>query len=228
MASETINNGKRINVMRIILLGAPGTGKGTQAKFIMDKYGIPQIATGDMLRASTKVHNQLGMQIKEIMDAGKLVTDKIVITLVKERIAQEDCRHGFLLDGFPRTIAQAESLKAAGINMDYVLEFNVSEEYMLDRMIGRRIHEQSGRIYHVKFDPPRIEGKDDITGEALIIRKDDQEKTIRNRIIEYQTMTAPLICYYRKEAAENNIQYYQIDTTGNLHEVSAKLATILR
>ncbi len=227
MVDKKINNSKRIKAMRIICLGAPGAGKGTQAKFIMDKYGIPQISTGDMLRASAKVKNALGNQVKLIIDAGTLVTDKIVIALVQERITQEDCRNGFLLDGFPRTISQAEAMKEAGINIDYVFEFNVPEECILDRIIGRRIHEKSGRIYHLKFNPPQIEGKDDITGESLIIRKDDKEITIRKRITEYQEMTAPLICYYRKEAEANNIQYRQINGNRKLHEVSAELTTIL-
>ena len=186
--------------MRIILLGAPGAGKGTQAQFIMEKYGIPQISTGDMLRAAVKAGSELGKQAKEIMDAGKLVTDELVIALVKERIAQEDCRKGFLLDGFPRTIPQADAMKEAGINVDFVLEFDVPDELIVDRIVGRRVR-ASGRVYHVKFNPPQVEGKDDVTGEELTTRKDDQEETVRKRTVEYHQMTAPLISYYSKEAA---------------------------
>ncbi|MDN6229397.1 MAG: adenylate kinase, partial [Enterobacterales bacterium] len=153
--------------MRIILLGAPGAGKGTQAQFIMEKYGIPQISTGDMLRAAVKAGTELGKKAKEIMDAGMLVTDELVIALVKERITQEDCRNGFLLDGFPRTIPQADAMKEAGINVDFVLEFDVPDELIVERIIGRRVHQGSGRVYHIKFNPPKVEGKDDVTGEEL-------------------------------------------------------------
>ncbi|AFR02516.1 adenylate kinase [Pectobacterium brasiliense] len=213
--------------MRIILLGAPGAGKGTQAQFIMEKYGIPQISTGDMLRAAVKAGTELGKQAKEIMDAGKLVTDELVIALVKERIAQEDCRNGFLLDGFPRTIPQADAMKDAGINVDYVIEFAVPDELIIDRIIGRRVHAASGRVYHVKFNPPKVEGKDDVTGEDLTIRKDDQEDTVRKRLVEYHQQTAPLVSYYQKEAEAGNTRYFKVEGTRKVEEVRAELETIL-
>ncbi|HFT5239419.1 TPA: adenylate kinase [Yersinia enterocolitica] len=213
--------------MRIILLGAPGAGKGTQAQFIMEKYGIPQISTGDMLRAAVKAGSELGLKAKEIMDAGKLVTDELVIALVKERITQDDCRDGFLLDGFPRTIPQADAMKEAGIKVDYVLEFDVPDELIVERIVGRRVHAASGRVYHVKFNPPQVEDKDDVTGDELTIRKDDQEVTVRKRLIEYHQQTAPLVSYYRQEADAGNTQYFKLDGTRKVAEVSAELATIL-
>ena len=213
--------------MRIILLGAPGAGKGTQAQFIMEKYGIPQISTGDMLRAAVKSGSELGLQAKELMDNGKLVTDALVIALVKERIKQDDCRNGFLLDGFPRTIPQADAMKEAGITVDFVLEFDVPDEIIVDRIIGRRVHAGSGRVYHVKYNPPKTENKDDVTGEDLTIRKDDQEETVRKRLVEYHQLTAPLIQYYQKEAQMSDVKYNRIDGTRPVSEVSQELARIL-
>ncbi|MBW7983782.1 adenylate kinase [Enterobacillus tribolii] len=213
--------------MRIILLGAPGAGKGTQAQFIMEKYGIPQISTGDMLRAAVKAGTELGKKAKEIMDAGKLVTDELVIALVKERIAQDDCRNGFLLDGFPRTIPQADAMKEAGINVDFVLEFDVPDELIVERIIGRRQHPASGRVYHIKFNPPKVEGKDDATGEDLVIRKDDQEDVVRKRLVEYHDLTEPLIGYYSKEAAQGNTRYVKLDGTRSVAEVRGELEKIL-
>lgn len=213
--------------MRIILLGAPGAGKGTQAHFIMEKYAIPQISTGDMLRAAVKAGTALGLQAKALMDDGKLVTDELVIGLVKERIAQPDCRGGFLLDGFPRTIPQANAMKDADINVDYVLEFAVPDHVIIDRIIGRRVHTPSGRVYHVTFNPPQVADKDDVTGEALTIRKDDHEETVRKRLVEYHQQTAPLIAYYGEEARLDNTRYFKLDGTRNVSEVSAELAKIL-
>ncbi|TDB59899.1 adenylate kinase [Photorhabdus khanii] len=213
--------------MRIILLGAPGAGKGTQAQFIMEKYGIPQISTGDMLRTAVKAGTELGLKAKELMDNGKLVTDELVIALVKERIQQDDCRNGFLLDGFPRTIPQADAMKEADINVDYVLEFDVPDELIIERIIGRRVHAPSGRVYHIKFNPPAVENKDDVTGEELTIRKDDHEDIVRKRLVEYHQQTAPLVSYYQKEAETGNTQYFRIDGTRKVSEVSEELANIL-
>ncbi|WP_276902903.1 adenylate kinase [Frischella perrara] len=213
--------------MRIILLGAPGAGKGTQAQFIMHKYGIPQISTGDMLRAAVKAKTPLGLQAKELMDAGKLVTDELVIALVKERIAQPDCKNGFLLDGFPRTVPQADAMKAAGINVDYVLEFDVPNEIIIDRMSGRRVHSASGRVYHVKYNPPKQEGIDDITGEPLTTRKDDHEDIVKKRLVEYHELTKPLISYYQNEKQAGNTEYFRIDGTQPVEEVTKELQKIL-
>ncbi|MCW2255841.1 adenylate kinase [Providencia alcalifaciens] len=213
--------------MRIILLGAPGAGKGTQAQFIMEKFGIPQISTGDMLRAAVKAGSELGLQAKELMDNGKLVTDALVIALVKERIKQDDCRNGFLLDGFPRTIPQADAMKEAGISVDFVLEFDVPDEIIVERIIGRRVHAPSGRVYHVTFNPPKVENKDDVTGDDLTVRKDDQEDTVRKRLVEYHDLTAPLVAYYQKEADAGNTKYFKLDGTRKVIEVSEELAKIL-
>ncbi|WP_391529791.1 adenylate kinase [Photorhabdus akhurstii] len=213
--------------MRIILLGAPGAGKGTQAQFIVEKYGVPQISTGDMLRTAVKAGTELGLKAKALMDHGKLVTDELVIALVKERIKQDDCRNGFLLDGFPRTIPQADAMKEAGINVDYVLEFDVPDELIIERIIGRRIHAPSGRVYHIKFNPPAVENKDDVTGEELTIRKDDHEDIVRKRLVEYHQLTAPLVSYYRKEAEIDYTKYFRIDGTRKVSEISEELTEIL-
>ena len=180
--------------MRIILLGAPGAGKGTQAQFLMGKFGIPQISTGDMLRAAIKAGTQLGMAAKRVMDEGKLVSDELIIGLVKERITQADCAGGFLLDGFPRTIPQADAMKDADIKVDHVIEFDVNDEVIVERMSGRRVHPGSGRVYHLRYNPPKVEGKDDETGEELAIRPDDQEQTVRKRLGIYHQQTKPLGC----------------------------------
>ena len=186
--------------MRLILLGAPGAGKGTQATFICQKYGIPQISTGDMLRAAVKAGTPLGLEAKKVMDSGGLVSDDIIIGLVKERITQADCANGFLFDGFPRTLPQADAMKAAGVKLDYVLEIDVPFDAIIERMSGRRAHVASGRTYHVKFNPPQVEGKDDVTGEALIQRDDDKEETVRKRLEVYSAQTRPLVDYYSQWA----------------------------
>ena len=213
--------------MRIILLGAPGAGKGTQAQFLKEKYGIPQISTGDMLRAAIKAGTALGLQAKAVMDAGQLVSDELIINLVKERVTQEDCKNGFLLDGFPRTIPQADAMKEAGINVDFVLEFDVPDEEIVKRMSGRRVHAGSGRVYHVVFNPPKEEGKDDVTGEALSIRADDEETTVRKRLDIYHQQTEPLVGYYKKEAELGNTRYSKIDGTQQVAEISKQLAVLL-
>lgn len=213
--------------MRIILLGAPGAGKGTQAQFIMEKYGIPQISTGDMLRAAIKAGTEMGKQAKAVIDAGQLVSDDIILGLVKERIAQADCANGFLLDGFPRTIPQADGLKEIGVEIDYVLEFAVTDDVIVERMSGRRAHIASGRTYHVVYNPPKVEGKDDVTGEDLVIREDDKEETVRARLGVYHEQTAPLIAYYSKEAEAGKTQYLTFDGTKLVADVSAEIGLAL-
>lgn len=187
--------------MRLILLGAPGAGKGTQAQFIREKFGIPQISTGDMLRAAVKAGTALGIEAKKVMDAGGLVSDDIIVGLVSERLQQPDCAAGYLFDGFPRTLPQAEAMKTAGVALDYVLEIDVADTEIIERMSGRRVHPGSGRTYHVHFNPPKQHGKDDVTGEDLIQRDDDQEETVRKRLQIYHSQTRPLLDYYRAWAA---------------------------
>ena len=213
--------------MKIILLGAPGAGKGTQAQFIMNKFGIPQISTGDMFRAVIKAGTELGKQAKALMDEGKLVPDELTVALVKDRISQPDCANGFLLDGFPRTIPQADALKDSGVKIDYVLEFDVPDEVIVERMSGRRVHQASGRSYHIVYNPPKVEGKDDVTGEDLIIRADDKPETVLDRLAVYHKQTSPLIDYYQAEAKAGNTQYFRLDGTQKVEEVSQELDKIL-
>lgn len=213
--------------MKIILLGAPGAGKGTQAQFIMNRFGIPQISTGDMFRAAIKEGTELGKQAKALMDEGKLVPDELTVALVKDRIAQPDCANGFLLDGFPRTIPQADALKDSGVKIDLVLEFDVADEVIVERMSGRRVHQPSGRTYHVVYNPPKTEGKDDVTGEDLIIRQDDKPETVLERLAIYHKQTKPLIAYYTAEAQAGNTRYRRLDGTKPVEAVSAELAKIL-
>ena len=216
--------------MRLILLGAPGAGKGTQATFICKKFAIPQISTGDMLRAAVKAGTDMGVAAKKVMDAGGLVNDDIIIGLVKERIAQPDCANGFLFDGFPRTIPQADAMKQAGVKLDFVLEIDVPDESIIERMSGRRVHPASGRSYHLKFNPPKLDGKDDVTGEDLILRADDEEATVRNRLAVYKNQTRPLIEYYAKWAASGDPDaphYRKINGTGSVDEITARALAAL-
>jgi adenylate kinase len=208
--------------MRLILLGAPGAGKGTQANYIKEKFGIPQISTGDMLRAAVKAGTPLGVAAKKVMDAGGLVSDDIIIGLVKERIKEADCANGFLFDGFPRTIPQAEAMKAAGVAIDYVLEIDVDDSEIIKRMSGRRVHLASGRTYHVVFNPPKVAGKDDATGEDLIQREDDQEETVKKRLEVYHSQTKPLVDYYSGWAArEPSVapKYVRIAGVGSVENI---------
>lgn len=211
--------------MRLILLGAPGAGKGTQATFLCQKYGIPQISTGDMLRAAVKAGTPLGLAAKKVMDSGALVSDDIIIGLVKERIAQPDCARGFLFDGFPRTIPQAEAMKDGGVKIDCVLEIDVPFEAIIERMSGRRSHPASGRTYHVKFNPPRVEGQDDVTGEPLIQRDDDREETVQKRLEVYAAQTRPLVDYYSawaKADPQNAPKVRKIDGLGSVDEITQR------
>lgn len=217
--------------MRLILLGAPGAGKGTQAAFICQQYGIPQISTGDMLRAAVKAGTPLGLQAKAVMESGALVSDDLIINLVKERIAQPDCANGFLFDGFPRTIPQAEAMKAANVKLDYVLEIDVPFDAIIERMSGRRSHPASGRTYHIKFNPPQVEGLDDVTGEPLVQRDDDREETVRKRLEVYSAQTRPLVDYYRQWAAADPVaapKYRAISGMGTVEEVTARALAALQ
>ena len=216
--------------MKLILLGPPGAGKGTQAAFICRKQGIPPISTGDMLRAAVKAGSAMGVAAKQVMDSGGLVGDDIIIGLVKERIAQPDCANGFLFDGFPRTIPQAEALRTAGVKLDLVLEIDVPDTAIVERMSGRRVHPASGRTYHVSFNPPKAEGIDDATGEALIQRDDDREETVRKRLEVYQSQTRPLVQYYADWAATGDAaapRYARISGTGTVEEITARVMEAL-
>ena len=217
--------------MRLILLGAPGAGKGTQAQFIREKFGIPQISTGDMLRAAVKAGTPLGLEAKKVMDAGGLVSDDIIIGLVKDQLQQDDCKAGYLFDGFPRTIPQAEAMKAAGVPIDFVLEIDVPDGDIVDRMSGRRVHVASGRTYHVKYNPPKVEGKDDVTGEALIQRDDDKEATVKKRLEVYHSQTEPLVTYYGQWAATGDAkapQYRKIAGVGSVEEIKERAFAALK
>jgi len=214
--------------MRIILLGGPGAGKGTQANFIKDKYGIPQISTGDMLRAAVAEGTPLGIEAKKVMDAGGLVSDDIILGLVRERTAKDDCADGFLFDGFPRTLAQAEALKEQGVHIDAVVEIDVDDEEIVRRMSGRRVHPASGRTYHIVFNPPQQEGKDDATGEPLVQRDDDQEETVRQRLKVYHDQTEPLIAWYSEWAAqgqEDSPRYIKVSGIGKVEAVRDAIFT---
>jgi adenylate kinase len=216
--------------MKLILLGAPGAGKGTQATFICQKYGIPQISTGDMLRAAVKAGTAMGLQAKKVMDSGGLVNDDLIINLVQERINQADCAQGFLFDGFPRTLAQADAMKAAGVKLDYVLEIDVPFSAIIDRMSGRRSHPASGRTYHVKFNPPKVAGIDDVSGEPLIQRDDDKEETVQKRLEVYSAQTRPLVEYYANWAqAEPSAapKYRAISGSGSVEEIKLRALAAL-
>ena len=214
--------------MKMILLGAPGVGKGTQAQFICEKCGIPQISTGDMLREAIAAKTPLGLKVKAVMDSGALVTDEIIIGLVKERIAQKDCKNGYLFDGFPRTIPQAEALQQEGILLDHVIEIIVPDEEIVARLSGRRVHVESGRVYHVRYNPPKVEGKDDVTGDALIQRDDDKEATITERLRVYREQTEPLVSYYKNLATvQKGLQYHSVDGLGQTADITAKIFSII-
>lgn len=216
--------------MRVILLGAPGAGKGTQAQLIMEKFGIPQISTGDMLRAAVKAGTPLGLQAKDIMASGGLVSDDLIIALVKERITAADCANGFLFDGFPRTIPQAEALQEAGVRIDHVIEIDVADEEIVARLSGRRVHEASGRIYHVIHNAPKREGLDDVTGEPLVQRPDDAEETVRKRLGVYHQQTKPLVKFYQEMAVAGDKsapRYTRIDGVGSVDAIRQQLLTVL-
>ena len=217
--------------MRLILLGPPGAGKGTQAGYIKEVYDIPQISTGDMLRAAVKAGTELGIAAKKVMDQGALVSDDIIIGLVKERLKAADCRRGYLFDGFPRTIPQAEAMKEAHVPIEYVLEIDVPDETIIERMSGRRVHLPSGRTYHVKFNPPKVAGKDDVTGEDLVQREDDKEQTVRNRLAVYHAQTEPLVTYYARWAARGDPaapKYRSVSGLGTVEEVRDRCLAALK
>ena len=216
--------------MRLILLGAPGAGKGTQAAFICQKFGIPQISTGDMLRAAIKEGSPLGKQAQAVMDGGRLVSDDLIIHMVKERIGRPDCARGFLFDGFPRTIPQAEAMRTAGVKLDYVLEINVPFEAIIERMSGRRSHPASGRTYHIKFNPPKVAGKDDVTGEPLVQRVDDAEETVRKRLVVYNAQTRPLVDYYSQWSKTDPAtapRYRVVSGVGNVEQITERVMSAL-
>jgi adenylate kinase len=218
-------------ILRIILLGAPGAGKGTQATFIKQHFNIPQISTGDMLRAAVKAGTPLGLKAKSFMDSGGLVPDEVIIGMVNERIKEADCANGFLFDGFPRTIPQAEAMKNAGVTIDYVVEIDVPDSAIMERMTGRRSHPASGRTYHVKFNPPKVEGKDDITGEDLVQRADEAPEVVNKRLVEYHEQTEPLIEYYSnwaKSGAANAPKYVKINGLGELETIKANIFAVLK
>ena len=211
--------------MRLILLGPPGAGKGTQANFIKEKFGIPQISTGDMLRAAVKAGTPLGLEAKKVMDAGGLVSDDIIIGLVKDRLQQDDCKAGYMFDGFPRTLPQADAMKDAGVPIDFVLEIDVPDAEIVERMSGRRAHLASGRTYHVKYNPPKVEGKDDVTGEDLVQRDDDKEETVKKRLDVYHSQTKPLVEYYGKWAASGDAKAPKVRKISGLGAVDAITAS---
>jgi len=217
--------------MRFILLGPPGAGKGTQASFVTKKYGIPQISTGDMLRAAIKAGSELGMKAKKLMDAGQLVSDDVILDLVKHRIEEPDCAGGYLFDGFPRTLAQAEAMKRAHVHIDYVIEIAVPDEEIIQRMSGRRVHPASGRTYHVKFNPPKVADKDDLTGEPLILRQDDQPETVKERLHVYHAQTQPLIEYYSKWEAAGDPEaprHCKVSGTGTVEQIRERVFAALK
>ena len=217
--------------MRVILLGAPGAGKGTQAQAICQTFSIPQISTGDMLRAAVKAESEIGLKAKEIMASGGLVSDEIIIDLIKDRIKEDDCSNGFLFDGFPRTIPQADALKNNGIDIDYVVEIDVPDQVIIERLSGRRIHEVSGRVYHVVYNPPKEDGKDDVTGEVLIQRPDDTEETVKKRLAVYHEQTEPLVAYYKtwaQQGDEGAPKHCYVEGVGSVKEIEAKVLGCLK
>lgn len=214
--------------MRIMMLGCPGVGKGTQAQFLCAHFNIPQISTGDILRAAIKNETALGLLAKEYIDSGSLVPDDVIIDVVKERLSQADCENGFLLDGFPRTIAQADALKNSGVNLDCVIQIYLDDEIIVARLSGRRVHSASGRTYHVKFDPPKVSGIDDVTGEPLVQRKDDQESVIRHRLKVYNKQTSPLVNYYQKQAEQGDIKFIDILGDGDVNAVKTAIFKALK